>query len=113
MLLKTLKVDHRVFTAGTGWQLKPEGACKGAVCIPCDLDEPRIVDVAAMAKILGMPLIEEPDFGVWALGPESIDSRALTDAEAPELCLPDIDGNDFRLSSLKGKKVIVYAWAPY
>ena len=26
---------------------------------------------------------------------------------------PDLDGKVFRLSSLKGKKVLVFAWAPY
>jgi peroxiredoxin len=39
--------------------------------------------------------------------------RVLSSARAPELNLPDLDGNTFKLSSLKGKKVLVYAWAPY
>jgi len=27
--------------------------------------------------------------------------------------LPDLDGNEFRLSSLRGQKVLLVAWAPY
>jgi len=60
-----------------------------------------------------LSLVEDRQHGLWALGPESIGGRALTTAEAPELALPDLDGNEFRLSSLRGQKVLVYAWAPY
>jgi hypothetical protein len=62
---------------------------------------------------MGLPIVEDAEHGLWALGPESIGGRALTTAEAPELCLPDLDGQEFRLSSLRGQKVLVYAWAPY
>ena len=34
MLLRSLHVPKREFEAGTGWTLKPEGACQGHVCIP-------------------------------------------------------------------------------
>ena len=40
--------------------------------------------------------------------------RALTSAPAPELELPDIrTGEQFRLSSLKGQKVMLLAWASW
>ena len=71
------------------------------------------MDVADVARQMGLPLVADPEHGLWALGPESIGGRALTTAEAPELILPDLDGNEFRLSSLRGQKVLVYAWAPY
>jgi peroxiredoxin len=50
---------------------------------------------------------------LWALGPAAIGSRALASAEAPDLRLPNLDGNLFSLSSLRGQKVLLYAWAPY
>jgi peroxiredoxin len=37
----------------------------------------------------------------------------LTTAVAPELELPDADGNPFRLSSLRGQKVLLVAWASW
>jgi len=37
----------------------------------------------------------------------------LTTAVAPDLELPDVDGNPFRLSSLRGQKVLLVAWASW
>lgn len=113
MLLRSLKVAKRAFEDGTGWTLKPEGACRGHVCIPLSKPAGDTIDVASVARDMGMPLVAETEFGLWALGPASIGSRALASAEAPDLSLPDLDGKEFRLSSLRGQKVLLYAWAPY
>ena len=113
MSLPSLTIPKAEFEAGTGWAMKPEGACKGDVCIPVPNADQSQIDVLAVAAAMELPLAEEPEAGLWALGPESIGGKALISAEAPELSLPDLDGNVFKLSSLKGKKVLVYAWAPY
>ena len=113
MLLKSLTISKTEFEAGTGWQLKPEGACKGDICIPIPNADGDTVDVKATAEAMNLPLVEAAEANLWALGPESIGGKALLTAEAPEMALPDLDGNVFKLSSLKGKKVLVYAWAPY
>ena len=67
------------FEAGTGWSLKPQGACRGEVCVPLPANAVRDgeVDVAAVAERLGMPLLEDVDAGLWALGPETLSGRAL------------------------------------
>ena len=113
MLLRSTRVPRSEFEAGTGWRLKPEGACRGEVCIPLSQPAGDPVDVARVAKDLGMPLIASPEYGLWALGPASIAARALASAQAPELRLPDLNGKEFQLSSLRGRKVLLYAWAPY
>ncbi len=117
MLLEELTIDRAAFEAGTGWQLKPKGACKGDVCIPVEKyrqdQSDETVAVQSLAEQMGLPLVAEPAHSLWALGPESIGGRALTTAEAPDLRLPDLTGREFRLSSLRGQKVLVYAWAPY
>jgi len=113
MLLRSLKVPKHEFEAGTGWALKPEGACRGDVCIPLSRPASDPVDVVQVANDIGMPLVEAAGHGLWALGPASIGSRALASAEAPELTLPDLDGHTFNLSSLRGQKVLLFAWAPY
>jgi hypothetical protein len=113
MLLRSAFVPRSEFEAGTGWRLKPEGACQGDVCIPLSQPAGDPVDVERVAKDLGMPLVAAPEFGLWALGPASIGSRALACAQAPDLRLPDLSGEEFRLSSLRGRKVLLYAWAPY
>jgi hypothetical protein len=111
MLLETLHDGPERFASGTGWVIKPQGACKGDVCVP--LDRSQGFDLAATAERLGMALVQEPGTELWALGPESLGERALASAEAPELALPDLSGREFRLSSLRGQKVLLVAWAPW
>ena len=113
MLLNSLTVDRTAFERGTGWAMKPEGACKGDICIPLTDPMEEQIDIEATASAMGLPLVAAPEHNLWALGPESIGSRALSSAEAPNLRLPDLDGNEFELSSLRGQKIVVYAWAPY
>ena len=101
------------FEAATGWTAKPEGMCKGAVCVPASgAVTDGTIDVAALSARLGMALVEDAGHGVWALGPES-GGRALTTAVAPELELPDADGNPFKLSAMHGRKVLLVAWASW
>lgn len=113
MLLRSLRISKGEFEAGTGWALKPEGACQGHVCIPLSRPAGDTVDVAHVAHDMGMPLVAAEEHLLWALGPATIGSRALASAEAPDLKLPDLDGNIYSLSNLRGQKVLLYAWAPY
>ena len=116
MILTEKSVPRETFEAGTGWQLKPEGACKGPVCVPLAdgaAASRSQVDGIAVAKAIGLPVVHEEEHGLWAVGPESIGSRALVSAEDADFELPDLNGELFRLSSLRGRKVLVYAWAPY
>lgn len=113
MILDDLQVPIETFEAGTGWSLKPQGACRGEICVPLPPSDGASVDVAAVAERLGMPLVHDEEVGLWALGPASLAGHALPTATAPEIVLPDLDGNDFALSSLRGQKVLLVAWAPY
>lgn len=109
MITETLDISPEAFEAGTGWQIKPEGACKAEVCVPL----PDGWSAAHAAERLGMAVVRDDAAGLVAFGPESLNGRALVTATAPEVVLPDLDGNEFHLSSLRGKKVVVVAWAPY
>ena len=60
-----------------------------------------------------MAVVHDSAAGLYGIGPESLGGRALVSAEAPELVLDDLDGREFRLSSLRGQKVLLVAWAPY
>jgi hypothetical protein len=117
MILSELTVAADAFETGTGWALKPEGACKAEVCVPLPATARTAdgrVDVAVVAERLGMPLIADRERDLWALGPETaVTGRVLTTAVAPELELPDADGKPFRLSSLRGQKVMLLAWASW
>ena len=108
MITHHLDIDAAGFAAATGWEIKPEGACKADMCVPLGA-----FDVASAAERLGMAIVHDADVGLWALGPESLTGRALATAQAPELVLADLAGREFRLSSLRGQKVVLVAWAPY
>ncbi len=109
MILNTLDIDAAAFTEASGWAIKPEGACKGDVCVPL----PHGFSLQDTAQRLGMAIVDDSRNGLWAIGPESIGNRALATAVAPDLELNDLDGNPFRLSSLRGSKVAIVSWAPY
>jgi hypothetical protein len=117
VLLTDLLVDEDDFAARTGWSIKPEGACKAEVCVPLP-DSARApngrLDASVLAEGLGMPLVRHDDGPLWALGPETaVTGRALTTAVAPDLTLPDVNGQPFTLSSLRGQKVVMIAWASW
>ena len=110
MILDRLDITSDEFSAGTGWKIEPRGACKGEVCVPIPNGG---FDLQATAEQLGMALVRDADYGLWALGPEALGGHALITALAPELSLPDLAGRLFSLSSLRGQKVAIVAWAPY
>ena len=117
MLATSLDVETSAYEASSGWHLRPEGACKGDVCVPLP-DDVRSGDgtrlhLDKLAERIGAPLVHDRERGVYAIGPSTVSGRALTTADAPELELPDLDGNVFRLSSLHGQKVLLVAWASW
>jgi hypothetical protein len=112
VILDSPVVDIASFEERTGWALQPEGACKGEMCVPMPPFEGDTVDIDVFARQLGMPIVRDETHGLWALGPETL-GRALQTAAAPELVLPDRNGNEFRLSSLRGLKVLLLAWASW
>jgi hypothetical protein len=110
MIIDQIDLGAEQFEQGTGWQIKPEGACRGEVCVPL---ADGGFDLTAAAGRLGMAVVAEPDLSLWAVGPESLGGRALASADASDFSLPDLAGNPFRISSLRNQKVLVAAWAPY
>ena len=110
MIVDDLDLSAADFAAATGWEIKPKGACRAEVCVPLG---PGGFDLADAASRLGMAVVADEAHGRWAIGPEALGDRALATAQAPELVLGDLDGNEFRLSSLLGQKVVIVSWAPY
>ncbi len=116
MILTELEAEPAAFEAGTGWALRPEGACNDAVCVPLPAEartDAGRVDVGVVAERLGMPIARDDAHGLLAVGPATTGGRALTSARAPALELPDLDGRLFDLATLRGQKVILLAWASW
>ena len=114
MLLEALRTDPETFAAGTGWTLKPEGACRGEVCVPLPTAVESEIDVATVAPALGMPLVHDDRHDLWAVGPATTGGHALATTEAPDLELPMVlaDGV-WRLADQRGRRTVIVAWAPW
>jgi len=107
----SLFTEPAMFERLTGWSVKPEGLCSGERCVPVALRDGH-VDVRAFADQSARALVHDAESGLWALGPES-GGHALASANLPELELPTVDGKPFRVSSLRGTKVLLVAWASW
>jgi hypothetical protein len=111
-------VDHASLTAALGWTRKPEGLCRGDVCIPvapdAGLDVDDGIELGALARTLRRPLALDVDEHAAFLG-ESASSRseALSSLVAPDFSLPDLDGQMHSLAEHRGKKVFLVAWASW
>jgi hypothetical protein len=115
VITPTLEVERETLAARTGWEIKPQGACKGDVCVPLHgrLLDGDSVDMETLAPMLGMPIVHDEVHDVWAIGPES-GGRALSTAVVPPITLPDLrTGEEFALASLRGRKVVLVAWASW
>ena len=106
-------------TPTTGWALKPEGLCRGAVCVPVRdrgflSESDTRFNVTALARALGQPLVRDAAHGVWSLG-EAGGARheRLQSLEAPDFRLPDLEGRLHTLSEHRGRKVFLVSWASW
>jgi len=106
----------------SGWELKPEGVCKGGVCVPIPIgreadfvrDNRQTFNLASFARLLSQPMLHNDKNRVWYFGQDAGTRRAaLKSLEAPDFELPDLDGKMHRLSDYRGKKVLLAAWASW
>lgn len=112
MILERLSTSVAEFARETGWEAKPEGLCRGEICVPAPgAISGGTVDVSVAAEKLGMPIVEGS--GVYAIGPATLGGKALATAVAPDPEFANFDGSTFKLSSLRGKKVVLVAWSSY
>lgn len=100
-----------------GWDLQPEGLCRGVVCVPVDqsaLVREDGLDLGVLADALQRPLVTDQKHAVAALGASHHDrGEALTSLQAPDFTLPDLDGTLHSLSDQRGKKVLLVAYASW
>jgi hypothetical protein len=106
--------------SATGWVPKPEGLCRGPVCVPLPAGrEHEFVrgsraNVAALWRHLGRPVEHSARGHAWVLGGSARDrAAALHSLEAPDFTLPDPSGRLHSLSEQLGKKVLLVTWASW
>ncbi len=104
--------------AATGWAIKPEGACKGEVCVPmprgreAEFVSPSAFNYTAFMRYMGHPIAHRGDTWCIAARPEDRNEQ-MRSLQAPDFTLPDIDGNLHSLSDYRGKKVFLASWASW
>jgi hypothetical protein len=116
-----VRISPETLKSSLGWELKPEGLCRDATCVPVRDREALVpdaesgaVDLAAFAAALGRPLAVEASAGVAALGIAACERAGqLASLEAPDFELPDLSGRLHRLSDHRGKKVLLIAYASW
>ena len=115
-----LRVSAADLARITGFEVKPEGLCRGEVCVPVPrgpgrfVDDGGNVDVAAFWRHIGHPVVHDETGEVWMLGTGAGErTRVLETFEAPDFALPDLDGRLHRLSDHHGRKVMLATWASW
>lgn len=116
-----LWVSKSVLKQNTGWELKPEGVCRGKVCVPIPaaraetyVGQDDRFDMAAFGKLIGKPVVHSDQGDVWVFGEAVADRQdATASTQAPDFELPDMGGHLHKLSDYRGKKVLLFAWASW
>jgi len=108
------------FEKATGWSLKPQGFCRGDICVPVPAGRTAefvagdTVNAAAFWRRMRNPVVHDVDGEVWVLGRSAADrSTSLQSLEAPDFTLPDLAGVERTLSEHRGKKVLLATWASW
>jgi hypothetical protein len=115
MLLERLRLTPEEIARGTGWDLKPEGACRDGMCVPLPdvaVAPGGTLDVRAFAERMDMPIASDERHGLYALGPRA-GGKVLASARVPHIVLDDFAGSPFDFASLPGRKVLLIAWASW
>jgi len=119
---ETLWVRLNELPDTTGWQMKPEGACLGEICVPlpehkrdewiADADDWVWFNYSEFADMLGQKYVRDGD--VWSLGSvPAVRQMGLESAIAPDFEVTQCNGDTLRLSDLRGRKVVLFTWASW
>ncbi|MCW2544262.1 MAG: Redoxin domain protein [Frankiales bacterium] len=105
-----LALTPEALLEATGWELKPQGLCRGDVCVPGSFENLTLTAVAAaLRRPLAVQLLEGA--AVAVLG-EPAGSTVLAGEIAEPLTLPDVDGNPVQVTG-SGRKTAVVAWSTW
>jgi peroxiredoxin len=118
-----LLIDAADLDSSFGWTLKPQGLCRGEVCVPTaahpeisgtGTDGRELVDLEVFARLTDQPVVVDLDEAMVTFG-TSARSRAEARAslEVPDVEVSDLDGNPVRLRSFTGQKKLLVAFSSW
>lgn len=113
-----IAIDAEGLPDALGWQLKPEGLCQADVCVPvADRSALMIgdrIDVAAAAAAVGRSSVLDADLGAIAVSqPAAARNDVVNGMHAPNMVLPDLDGNDVAMADFRGRKKLLVVFASW
>jgi hypothetical protein len=118
----TASIPSAALPDALGWDLKPQGLCRGDVCVPvrdANLQGATHVDIAAVAAALGQPIVVDAQRGVAAIGTAAqVRREAMATLTAPDFSLPRVsagpdDGALVSLADFDRRKVLLLAWSSW
>jgi hypothetical protein len=111
-------LDPAALKDALGWEYHDGQLCSDAMCVPI-ADEAALlrdgaVDLAGFARALDRPLAIDVAERAACLGASARErGQALASQYAPDFTLPDLDGRPHTLSTYRGKKILLVAWASW
>jgi hypothetical protein len=101
-----------------GFELHDGTLCNDTMCVPLPagsrLGEGGVFDLGEVAVTLDRPLAVDTAAGAAFLGVSAGErAQALGSLLAPDFTLPDLAGRPHTLSSYRGSKVFMVAWASW
>jgi len=101
-----------------GWEYHHGQLCSDMLCIPI-ADESSLmrdgaIELDGLARALDRPLALDVAERAACLGGSARErAEALASQLAPDFTLPDLAGTPHTLSSYRGKKILLVAWASW
>lgn len=118
-----LLVTDADLTATLGWTLKPQGLCRGDVCVPAAAypeltstadDGTTLVDLAWFARLVDQPVVIDVDESLATFGTSAaVRSEQRASLDAPDFEVADLDGKPVRLSDFAGQKKLLVAFSSW
>lgn len=118
IVASSVRIPAADLRSALGYELKPEGLCRGDACFPVRDRSALVVDaaldLAELARVTGRPLALDAAERAAALGTPAEDrSASLRGLAAPDFTLRDFAGRAHQLSAYRGKKVLLIAYASW
>jgi hypothetical protein len=96
------------------FEVKPQGACRGDICIPLSksLKQGEWFHLTGFARQIHQSYVA--DAGVWSFGEiPVVRGEFLNSRIAPDFAVPDRKGKLVHLSDFRGKKALIVTWASW
>ena len=106
------------FEMATGWNLKPQGLCRGEMCVsvlkPENLANDGAINLVEFVRLTDQNYIHDANHGVFAFGENAFNrSLQMTSLDAPDFTLPDIHGKQVSFSDFNRRKRLLLAWSSW